>query len=338
VFKKLYKNSGREKGTLRFFREKLNRRNVTADVKHYEDCEQLFFSVGRCYVVEALMEFFQMADAKHQPSANGPHSVYVLREEYQKEYIINILDKFLDEYVFSEDNDDTDGVWCYGVNLLRSFMLLADFKDAVASGNGDYLSTLRKQLLVHFFSTPGFNEFAIEMFVNILQCEVLLSEMEAYNCKWAATVNWKGGAGNNIEIDLFQENRNCEMKKLITAMGANKTEKAIGRASKASGGVTKIVESFEKQAKMHQKSTVHSHKSAADDEQLISKDLRALRPFKKEDGRNFESFVDISYSPVQSFDEAKFKEWVKRHKNNILMHYTVCDNTSDDSESDEISE
>ncbi len=90
MFKKLYKNSGREKGTLRFFREKLNRRNVTADVKHYEDCEQLFFSVGRCYVVEALMEFFQMADAKHQPSANGPHSVYVLREEYQKEYMSSL--------------------------------------------------------------------------------------------------------------------------------------------------------------------------------------------------------------------------------------------------------
>jgi hypothetical protein len=54
--------------------------------------------------------------------------------------------------------------------------------------------------------------------------------MEAYNCKWAATVNWKGGAGNNLEIDLFQENRNCEMKKLTTAMGANKTEKAIGQA------------------------------------------------------------------------------------------------------------
>ena len=104
-------------------------------------------------------------------------------------------------------------------------MLLADFKDAVATGNGEYLSVIRKQLLLHFFSTPGFSEFAIEMFVNILQCQVLLSEMEAYNCKWAATVNWKGGAGNNIEIDLFQENRNCEIKKLITAMGEQTRQK-----------------------------------------------------------------------------------------------------------------
>ena len=79
------------------------------------------------------MEFFNMADTKHKPSANGPHSAYVLKEEYQKDYIINTLDKFLDEHVFNKENigTTTDGVWCYGVNILRSFMLLADFKDAV---------------------------------------------------------------------------------------------------------------------------------------------------------------------------------------------------------------
>ena len=52
----------------------------------------------------------------------------------------------------------------------------------------------------------------------------------------------------------------------------------------------------------------------------------------------FESFVDISYSPLQSFNEQKFKEWVERHKNNILKHYTVSDDISDDSDSDEFSE
>ena len=116
--------------------------------------------------------------------------------------------------------------------------------DAVATGNGEYLTIIHKQLLIHFFATPGFNEFAIEMLINILQCCVLLSEAEAHQCKWAATVNWNGGAGKNIEIDLFQENQNCEVKKLIKAMGANKTEKAIGRASQASGGCDQSCGSF----------------------------------------------------------------------------------------------
>ena len=318
---------------MRFFREKLNRRNVTVDVKHYEDCEQLFLSVGKCFVIEALLEFFQMEDAKHRPTANSPHSVKVLTEDYREIYIIDVLDKFLDEYVFCDGSKEvSDGVWCYAVNILKCFMLLADFKDAVSSGNGDHLAIIRKQLLKHFFATPGFNEFAIEMLINILQCEVLLSEAEANHCKWAATVNWKGGSGKNIEIDLFQENRNSEMKKLIKAMGANKSDKAICRASKASGGVSKIVEGFEHQVSMHPKSASHTHKSSIGDEKIISLDLRDIQPFKKETGRVFESFSNIPHDPISSLDKVKFAQWIDRHKKNILMHYP------DPKESDELSD
>ena len=145
------------------------------------------------------MEFFQMVDEKQEPAANGPQSADVQGEEYQKKYITDTLDNFLNEYVFgNEEVPTTDGVWYYAVNILRSFLLLADMKDAVSTGNGEYLSILRKQLLTHFFSTSGFNEYAIEMFINIFQCQVLLSEAESHRIKWAATVNWKGGVGRNI--------------------------------------------------------------------------------------------------------------------------------------------
>ena len=307
---------------------------MTVDVKHYEDCEQLFFSVGKCFVIEALLEFFQMVDAKHKPTANGPHSVDVLTEDYRKSYMQNVINKFLDEFVFPDDesNKVSDGIWSYGANLIKCFLLLADFKDVVSNGNGEHLLILRKQLLVHFFSTPGFNEFAIEMFINILQCEVLLSKAEANRCKWAATVNWKGGSGKNIEMDLLQENRNSEMKKLIKVMGANKTEKAITRASKASGGVSKIIEAFEHQVSIHPRSTTHSHKSSSNDEKSIGTDLRSLRPFSAEEGRTFESFVEIKPDPTSSFDKQKFTECIQKHKKNILMHYTVADNEQDVSE------
>ncbi len=120
ISKKLYKNSGREKGTLQFFRENLNRRNVTADVKHYEDCEQLFFSVGKCFVIEALLEFFQMCRTKHKTTANNSHSVKVLTEEYRKHDIINVLDKFIDEFVLPGGNKEVaDGIGCYSVNIIR---------------------------------------------------------------------------------------------------------------------------------------------------------------------------------------------------------------------------
>ena len=71
VFKRLYKNSGRESGTLRYFREVLNRRNVNIDIKHYEACEQLFISIGQNYLVEALLEFFKMDDMNQSPNENN---------------------------------------------------------------------------------------------------------------------------------------------------------------------------------------------------------------------------------------------------------------------------
>ena len=299
MFKRLYKSSAREKGTIRYFREKLNRRNVTLDVKHFEDCEQLFMSMGKCFVVEALLEFFQMTDTNQKPSQNAPSS---LDEEQKDVYIITTVERFLDEYVFSATND------------------------------GD---VLRKQLLVHFFSTPGYNEFAIEMLINILQCQVLLTEAEAHQCKWAATVNWNGGSGKNIEIDLFQENQNSEMKKLIKSMGANKSEQAISRASKACGGVKKIVESYEEHVNIHRKSSSRSHKSALNDETVILGDLRDLRPFKNVIGREFESFQDISANPTKKFDSDKFQTWIKRHTKNILLHYPVFDNDDEDDSEDD---
>ena len=163
--------------------------------------------------------------------------------------------------------------------LSPTYILLADIKDAVTTGNGEHLATLRKQLLAHFFSTPGFNEFSIEMLINTLRMNVLLSEAEAHHCKWAATVNSKGGSNNNIEIDLFQENRNCEIKKLIRSMGANKTHKTISRASKASDGVMRVVEAFENQVSMPKRSSGHSHKSTTNDELLVLREFESCKAF-----------------------------------------------------------
>ena len=155
-------------------------------MKHYKDCEQLFITVGKCYVIEALLEFFQVVDKNRKPTANGPHSVNIFNEDYRKSYLTSTLDNFHDEYIFNDKNKQrssralTDGVWCYAINLIKSYILLADIKDAVASGNGEHLTIFYKQLRTHFFpyldsmdSIPG---FSIEMLINTLQMNVLLSE------------------------------------------------------------------------------------------------------------------------------------------------------------------
>jgi hypothetical protein len=122
---------------------------VTLDVKHYEDCEQLFMSVGHCYLVEALLEFFKMEDVSNSPKQNSPFLYNDGNVEEKKAEILAVLDKFVSQYICSTsdedsiepaDNDDTDGVFNYALNLLKSFFILLDCKDAVASGNGEHLA------------------------------------------------------------------------------------------------------------------------------------------------------------------------------------------------------
>ena len=92
-------------------------------------------------------------------------------EEAKQKYV-NAIDKFVEKYFLSPSlfpNDD--GILNYSVNILLYYLLLMDIKDAVSTGNGNYLATIHKQMLFHFFSSPGFN---------VMQNEVLLSEAETH--------------------------------------------------------------------------------------------------------------------------------------------------------------
>ena len=330
---------------------------MTVDIKHYEHCEQFFMSVGHCYLIEAILEFFNMEDIKESPKANYPFLLNNESAEEKKAHLLAVLDKFVQQFLYPTDTDTdnstdsvddnstvSDDVFNYALNLLRSFMVLLDCKDAVASGNGEHLATIQKQMLLYFSSVPGYNVYAIEMLISIVQNEVLLSSREAHQCKWAALANWNGGRDKNIEIDLLQENRNADLKELIRMMGANKTEKAIGRMSKAVGGVRKIVDVFDDQASVRRKSSAHSHRSSSRDESKISSDLHKLKPFSFAGGRSHTSFVGISSDPLEDLNEESFCEWLKRHQRNIALYFPTVDDTpavheeDDDEQVDNFSE
>jgi hypothetical protein len=77
----------------------LQRRNVTKDVKHFEECEQLFLLVGKCYVVEALLNFFNMSTVSDPPRKNNPNYRLMSVEEQRSTYWDAMLDKFMNEHL-----------------------------------------------------------------------------------------------------------------------------------------------------------------------------------------------------------------------------------------------
>lgn len=305
---------------------------MTLDVKHFEDCEQLFLSVGKCFTVEALLQFFDMETEEDRPKRNCPPYHLLYSADNKRQYLDVTLLAFINEYLLppvnqaneeGPPNPGPDYIRNYSLCILKYFFILMDFKDAVKEGNGDRLATLHKQLIHHFKSDSGFNAYAIEMLISIVQNEVFLSESEAHQCKWASTANWKGGSHKNVEIDLLQENRNKDIKKLIKGMGANKTDKAIERASRAAGGVRKIVENFDSQVSLSPASSSHSHKSSAADEAKVSRDLRQLKPFSNQPGRHHESFPNLGPDPLESIDDEELDKWLRRHQRNLLLHAPI---------------
>ena len=302
---------------------------------------------GLCYTIEALIEFFQMQSQEAQPTKHIPpsHNIHV---EDKKKYFDETLNEFVGKYLLPLEepeplpsNEQQDSVMNYSLSLLRYYFIIADFKDAVREGNGKQLLILHKQLPKHFKSIPGYNAYAIEMLISIVQSEAFLSQAESHQIMWAATVNWKGGKSRNIEIDLLQENRNKDLKNLIKAMGANKTTSAIQRASRAAGGVRHIVENFDNNVSLAKQSSDHTHRSTEPDESIILSDLRQIKPFKLSPGRKYKSFSTIDADNLKSLDRADFTTWLLKHKKNLLLDAPLEldeDNEEEDDEQDQESE
>ena len=170
------------------------------DIKHFEDCEQLFMSVGHCYLIEALLEFFKMDNINELLKENNPFPPDEYSEGQKKAHLLAVLDKFLEQYIYPWKFQHVAKILMVTVvlmiavmiavmgystmelTLLSSFMLLLDCKHAVASGNGEHLALVQKQMLDHFSSVSGHNSYAIEMLISTIQNEVLLSPAEAHQC------------------------------------------------------------------------------------------------------------------------------------------------------------
>lgn len=90
-------------------------------------------------------------------------------------------------------------------------------------------------------------------------------------------------------------------------MGANKTERAISRASKASSGVQRIVEAFDQQVDIRASSSSRAHRSSKEDEKKICKDLRLVKPFQYTEQRHHKSFKGIDADGCTQLDESKSK-------------------------------
>ena len=96
-------------GTLKYFREKYNCKNVTPEkvANSYEGSEQFMLSVGKAYILEAAMEFWGMANLTDHPKKHVPPAGIIHMTIEKKHYFDAIVGDFVNEFVTPDPDKET---------------------------------------------------------------------------------------------------------------------------------------------------------------------------------------------------------------------------------------
>ena len=254
--------SVREVGTLKYFRERIMRHNVYSDIKKDVDGFQDFFlSVGRAYLVTAFTEYFVVDPNTNKPTAHIPPQN--LTRAKQVEYFEETFGSFVDKYVLHDNLeeiqcDPEDKVMNYGLCVIEFAVLVMQMIDTVHEGDGDRLIVIVKYLLLMFKAKSNYSKYAIETMRFITQVKCTLTEQMAARVIYGRFSNPNGKPGHNMETDIAMEHTIKGTKVLINGMGANKTQKAVQRATSSVGGVHCICHSYDKCSNVTPNSTAHS--------------------------------------------------------------------------------
>ena len=274
------KESVREVGTLKYFRERIMRYNVHPEIKKdVEAFQDFFLSVGRAYIIVAFTEFFGMESLTGEPTRNIPpqnRSRVANKQHFKKTF-----DAFVDTYILQECDEEVpielqDKVMNYGLCVIEFTVLLQQMIDTVHEGDGERLLVNMKYLLLMFKAKSNYSKYAIEGMRFITQVKCTLSQQLATRVTYGRFVNTARKKGHNLETDLAMEHTIKSTKNLINAMGANKTEASVQRATRAVSGVQQIVHSYDACSNVTPASTAHARKGADKDEQLMIADLMKL--------------------------------------------------------------
>ena len=200
-------------GTLGHFKSVLNRSNVTKDVKKAVDANVEFITtVFKGHLLACACKILGCNTVEE--TLQLPSGINRAPVAQQWAYISNLSEKIVDKCtlidISSSVDDTTDRVFNYARVLCHYGALLLEFKDAWAEGDGDRVFCCWRLMMPHF-KVWGRRKYALEALRFQLQVKSLFSPMLAHQAKWDRFVNSKGGQGNNIPTDLYNEHNYCKI-------------------------------------------------------------------------------------------------------------------------------
>ena len=210
-----------------------------------------------------------------------------------------------------------DSVHNYACAVLNDGMLMLEFRDAIHEGDGNRILRVWKFLLLHF-RYAGRKKYALEAF-HQLAADSVVSPRLAAQMKWSRVVNTRGGAGNNLPVDLFMEHLNRSLKDYVKDLGANISKETILQRGKSLKGIYTVCSNFDETSEIHAESLHHTTKSSQKDEEIIIKEQsQTSRVFDYIPGRKHRAFETILPNISHSINANKLFKWLQNQKKKLV--------------------
>lgn len=291
------------------------------------------------HILAAVMTHLRMSSVDDMPSsAIISHDIWMEDDSVRRKVLEDVSSYVVNQHVdlstsFKTLDSSTNGTaYDYGCEVLALGLLVIDFKDAVREGDGDRIIALWKYLML-VFKASGRKNYAIEGLTLLSQYSMILPPNLAEQVKWSRFVNVHGLPGHNVSCDLHMEHLNRLVKVSIEGLGANKSERAIGRVAKALGVLSKTTESFDSKVGLKAPSGKHSDSDEKKDLTKIVTQLLESDIFNPAITTTHHSFIHLKKNLIKTLDETKLKDWmVERFA--ILLQPEISPSTNIESDDD----
>jgi len=210
-----------------------------------------------------------------------------------------------------------DGVLNYASAVLNDGLLLLEVRDAIHEGDGPRLLRCWK-LMMMYWRHGGHTKYALETLHLLGAIQATATPRVAHELMWCRFVNNRGGAGNNLPVDLYMEHLNRTLKDYLSNVGANISESSIVRTSESLHALLQISTQFDHSSGIDPVTLHHTRQEYGKDLELILKELVVnSRVFDYVPGRYHQSFKTIKPHITSHIDTNKLMRWIQNHVRKI---------------------
>ena len=341
-WKTLYGKSASNHGTLRFFRNKLNRTSVSNDPKKEVDATiDFLYTVVKGHWIACACEILGITDI--DGPVKFPPGLFTADLEKKREFVEEIATKVVERLTLvdsafvtpGEISDSDDTCYNYARVLCHYGSLVMEFRDAWGVGQGERMVRCWRLFMPHF-QNAGRTKYSLAALNIQFQTNATLSPNAAHQVMWHRFVNSKGGMGNNIPCDLYNEHINKQIKYIIQNMGPNLTETSLQRAARSVSTLHCICTAFDKQSGVPHGTVAHSTRPDTQDVLKVLSTVLNNQLLIPTPGRKHSAFPKLHLDPLHKWDVPKTISWIEKKKKEYYKYRRCMYNEeSDDSDAEE---